>query len=710
TVRFRNDHFAAITGYGDYVQGNPTICHLYYVEGLGHNLFSVGQFSDGDLELAFCSNTCYVWNLEGDDLLTGSCESNLYTISISELAASSLTPYELVRGRKSNVQYFRMFRSLCYPINDHDDLRKMKPKADIEYYALSTSEVSNNSAANTLDDEDIPSSSSIIFEDSDALQIVTSSDEPITQESSISVLETHSDEQIQKDVAGLDGNTITHSYEIPKLEEAESSLNYQDPSNMHDFHQQHRYTDKWTKNHPIEQEVMLDHSWIESMQDEFNHFKRLDVWELMSLPEGRHAIKVKWLWKNKTGAENTVIQNISCLVANGYSQQEGIDSEESFAPVSRIEAVRIFAKIMKDNFEISMICEMKFFLGLQIHQSPHGIFINQSQYTLEILRKHRMENVILLRHQWLLPKVMQIYRACPTKKHLKEVKRIFRYLRQSINKGLWYSKDSRFELIAYSDADLARCRDDYKITSGGLQFLGDRLVSWSLKKTEYQLADLFTKAIPREMFQYLVHRIAAEAQENVAKVQEKLAEEEIEKMVEGDKDKESYASEFADSMLNDDVDDFSTRIEPGSHKKNPKVIDDDDVNDKEKQDESKDGNVEKTVDAAGEKDNDDTLVRIHATGSMETMNEKMQTLILTLNRSHRKDLSLDKIISEELTAHVSPTITTTSKSKSKRGITSNKTKILHNDGMCKRHGQIFTHIKTKFVTYEFFYGKDQRIS
>ncbi|GJU83775.1 retrovirus-related pol polyprotein from transposon TNT 1-94 [Tanacetum coccineum] len=89
TVRFGIDHFAAITGYGDYVQGNLTICYVYYVEGLGHKLILVGQFCDGDLEVPFRSNTCYVRNLEGDDLLTGSCDSNLYTISISEMAASS---------------------------------------------------------------------------------------------------------------------------------------------------------------------------------------------------------------------------------------------------------------------------------------------------------------------------------------------------------------------------------------------------------------------------------------------------------------------------------------------------------------------------------------------------------------------------------------------------------------------------------------------
>ncbi|GJY07228.1 integrase, catalytic region, zinc finger, CCHC-type containing protein [Tanacetum coccineum] len=90
TVRFGNDHFAAITSYGDYVQGNIIVCHVYYVEGIGHNLFSVGQFCDGDLEVSFRSKTCYVQNLEGDDLLTGDHESNLYTISISDMAASSL--------------------------------------------------------------------------------------------------------------------------------------------------------------------------------------------------------------------------------------------------------------------------------------------------------------------------------------------------------------------------------------------------------------------------------------------------------------------------------------------------------------------------------------------------------------------------------------------------------------------------------------------
>ncbi|GKE61503.1 retrovirus-related pol polyprotein from transposon TNT 1-94, partial [Tanacetum coccineum] len=76
------------------------------------------------------------------------------------------------------------------------------------------------------------------------------------------------------------------------------------------------------------------------------------------------------------------------------------------------------------------------------------------------------------------------YQARPTGKHLKEAKRIFRYLRQTINMGLWYSKDYGFELIAYVDADHAGCNDDCKITSRGIQFLGDKLVSWSSKKQD----------------------------------------------------------------------------------------------------------------------------------------------------------------------------------------------------------------------------------
>ncbi|GJZ94023.1 hypothetical protein Tco_0666226 [Tanacetum coccineum] len=111
------------------------------------------------------------------------------------------------------------------------------------------------------------------------------------------------------------------------------------------------------------------------------------------------------------------------------------------------------------------------------------------------------------------------YQARPTQKHLKEVKRIFKYLKGTINMGLWYLKDSGFKLTTFSDADHAGCIDTRKSAYGGIQFLGDKLVSWMSKKqnctatssaeaeTEYQLADMFTKALPEDRFKYLVRRI-----------------------------------------------------------------------------------------------------------------------------------------------------------------------------------------------------------
>ncbi|GKD40867.1 putative ribonuclease H-like domain-containing protein, partial [Tanacetum coccineum] len=89
SVRFENDHFGAIMGYGDYVIGDSMISRVYYVEGLGHNLFSVGQFCDSDLEVAFRKHSCFVRDINGADLLKGSRHTNLYTISIDDMMKSS---------------------------------------------------------------------------------------------------------------------------------------------------------------------------------------------------------------------------------------------------------------------------------------------------------------------------------------------------------------------------------------------------------------------------------------------------------------------------------------------------------------------------------------------------------------------------------------------------------------------------------------------
>ncbi|GKE85703.1 hypothetical protein Tco_1559445, partial [Tanacetum coccineum] len=102
TVRFRNDHFGAIMGYEDYVIGDSVISRVYYVEGLGHNIFSVGQFCDSDLEVVFRKHSCYVRDVNGVDLIKGNHGTNLYTISVKDMMKSS--PIYFVQGLKEQIR------------------------------------------------------------------------------------------------------------------------------------------------------------------------------------------------------------------------------------------------------------------------------------------------------------------------------------------------------------------------------------------------------------------------------------------------------------------------------------------------------------------------------------------------------------------------------------------------------------------------------
>ncbi|GJU89745.1 retrovirus-related pol polyprotein from transposon TNT 1-94 [Tanacetum coccineum] len=408
-------------------------------------------------------------------------------------------------------------------------------------------------------------------------------------------------------------------------------------------------------------QAMTEPSWIDAIQEEIHEFERLQVWEL------------------------------------GFRQEEGIDFEESFALVARIEAIRIFianaanknmmifqkdvktaflngelnlkqaprawynmlssflisqhfskgavdltlftrkagndlllvqiyvddiifastntalcnefANQMTTKFKMSMMGQMSFFLGIQISQSPRGIFLNQSKYASKIIKKYSLLSsdsidtpmveknrldkdlqgtpVDATPYHGMIGSLMYLtssrpdliyavcscarYQAKPTEKHLNAVKQIFRYLKGTINTGLWYSKDTDMSLTAYSDADHAGCYDTRRSTSGSAQFLGDKLVSWSSKKqmstaisnygfqfnkiplycdnksaialccnngqhsrakhidvryhfikkqvengivklyfvrTKYQLADFFTKPLSRERFNFLIEKLS----------------------------------------------------------------------------------------------------------------------------------------------------------------------------------------------------------
>ncbi|GJU86564.1 retrovirus-related pol polyprotein from transposon TNT 1-94 [Tanacetum coccineum] len=299
-----------------------------------------GQFCDGDQEVAFRSNTCYLRKYWKEMIyFTGARESKLL-LSHSDmelLHLFSLTPKSFnkvhgygtadssiskLRGEKSqeiltiHLKWFQVLIPKSMNTPSKEDLDNLFGPAYEEYFEKRSFDVSINSAAQQVHKhEDSPSTSSIIVEDHKDPPIVTTSEE---QTSPISL--NKADEFNQEDSADFDVNTVFVPYDAPNYEKAESSTTALDPSNMHEFHQ----------------------NKSDASKDKLHQFERLDVWELVPRPDGKYIIAVKWLWKNKSDAENIDIRNKSCLVAKGYHHEEGINFEESFAPVARLKAVRMF--------------------------------------------------------------------------------------------------------------------------------------------------------------------------------------------------------------------------------------------------------------------------------------------------------------------------------------------------------------------------------
>ncbi|GJW33360.1 retrovirus-related pol polyprotein from transposon TNT 1-94 [Tanacetum coccineum] len=308
--------------------------------------------------------------------------------------------------------------------------------------------------------------------------------------------------------------------------------------------------------------AMADHAWIKAMQEELHQFNRLRVWELVNKPFEKTMIKLKWLWKNKKDKDNTIIRNKARLV--GYGQEEGIDFEESFAPVARLEAVRIFvAYVAHKSFSIYLMDVKMDFLngplkekvyvaqpdgfvdpdpkkvyrlrkalyglkqaprawydellnflmskGLQMHQSPRGIFINQAKYALEILKKHGMDKCGLGTPMANKPKLDADLSRTPVDQT--------RY--RSMIGSLMYLTSSRPDIVqavCYCARYQARPTEKHlkehsrtKHINVRYHFIKEQvergIIKFYFVRTEYQLADMFTKSLPQDQFEYLVRRI-----------------------------------------------------------------------------------------------------------------------------------------------------------------------------------------------------------
>jgi hypothetical protein len=384
------------------------------------------------------------------------------------------------------------------------------------------------------------------------------------------------------------------------------------------------------------EDALRDLDWVLAMQEKLNNFTRNEVWHLVPRPN-QNVVGTKWVFRNKQDEHGVVTRNKARLVAKGYSQVEGLDFDETYAPVARLESIRIllsyatyhgfklyqmdeksaflngpikeevyleqppdfedseypnhvyklskalyglkqaprawyeclryflitngfkvgkadhtlftktvakdlfvfqiyvddiifgstnkstceeFSRIMIQKFEMSMIGELKYFLGFQIKQLQEGTFISQTKYIQDILNKFGMKDgkpiktpmgtnghldldtggksvdqkvyrsmigslLYLCASQ---PDIMLSVCMCarfqvdPKEVHLRVMKRIIRYLVYTPKFGLWYPKESTFDLIGYSDADWVGCKIDRKSTLGTCQFLGRSLVSWASKK------------------------------------------------------------------------------------------------------------------------------------------------------------------------------------------------------------------------------------
>ncbi|KAI3668197.1 hypothetical protein L6452_43274 [Arctium lappa] len=577
------------------------------------------------------------------------------------------TAYELFHGRKPSISFLHIFGCQCFILNNRDQLGKFDPKADdgifLGYSSISKAYRVFNKRRQTVEEtihhSDPPAADddpNIIHSTAESTSWVSAEPLNTLLPSNLPSSENLSDEPTQQLIA--DEPQTSSSVNIPIVDPTSELSN-------------HAPAQRWTKDHPIDQilgdleagiqtrrssgniclfvnflsliepkktdDALRDPNWVSAMQEELTEFSRNKVWNLVPRPSDKIVIGTKWVFRNKLDEHGTVTRNKARLVAQGYRQEEGIDYDETFAPVARLEAIRLFlayavykdfivyqmdvksaflngklneevyveqppgfydpkhpnyvykldmalyglkqapgawydtlssflisenfergkidntlffrkikghiilvqiyvddiifgstnpslctrfAERMKKEYKMSMMGEVTYFLGLQIKQSDKGTFICQGKYVKDMLKKFDLTQTSAMKTPMAPPLTLNkdpsgkpvnvtayrgmigsllyltasrpdiMYSTClyaryqsePKESHLIAVKRIFRYLKGTPNLGLWYPKDSGFDLTGYSDSDFAGCKLDRKSTTGGCQLLGGKLVSWTSKK------------------------------------------------------------------------------------------------------------------------------------------------------------------------------------------------------------------------------------
>ncbi|GJR14652.1 retrovirus-related pol polyprotein from transposon TNT 1-94 [Tanacetum coccineum] len=516
------------------------------------------------------------------------------------------TPYEILRGRKPTLDYFRVFGSKCFILNTKDYLTKFDPKS-YEGVFLGYSQNSKAYIILNKHTRKIEESLNVTFDET-----------PPPSKSSPLVDDDLDEEEAIREIEkkNLENNVEDETLEIDEVVNIKES-----------------------RNHPLENVIgNLNQRTLRSQaQNQSNFYCFISTIEPKNINEALGDKRTKWVFRNKLDENGIVSRHKARLVAQGYNQQEGIDYDETYAPVARLESIRIllayacaldfklfqmdvksaflngfineevyvaqppgfidfekpdhvyklkkalyglkqapkawydrlkaflikheykigmvdntlftkkkssnliiiqiyvddiifgstcqdmcdeFAKIMHDEFEMSMMGELNFFLGLQIKQMEDGIFFNQSKYIKEMLKKFGLEDskpmktpmssdtkltkdeecesVDSTKYRGMIGSLLYLmasrpdimfsvclcarFQEAPKTSHLEAVKRIFRYIKGTTHLGLWYPKGTGIETVVYADSDHAGDYVDQKSTSGICTFVGCCLTSWFSKK------------------------------------------------------------------------------------------------------------------------------------------------------------------------------------------------------------------------------------
>ncbi|KAH9763597.1 Integrase catalytic domain-containing protein [Citrus sinensis] len=562
------------------------------------------------------------------------------------------TPYELWKERKPNIGYFKVFGCKCFVLNTKDNLGKFDPKSDVgiflgysnsskAYRVYNKRTLVVEESMHVTFDESNPSSTEKVVVDDDAgeeeQEEEASNDKQ--EDAPHGIQDEHHEEP---NVEQNEGTSQTLPKEWRYVSSHPKNVILGDPSRGITTRSSLRNTCE--HNAFISQiepksfeDAKNDESWIMAMQEELNQFERNNVWELVPKPEHQSVIGTKWVFRNKMDESGVVVRNKARLVAQGYNKEEGIDFDETFAPVARLESIRMllayachkdfilfqmdvksaflngyimeevyvkqppgfenekfpnhvykllkalyglkqaprawydrlknfllendfsmgkadttlfvkhknqdilivqiyvddiifgstnellckeFSSCMSNEFEMSMMGELKYFLGLQIKQNEEGIFINQAKYVKDLLKRFGIDDsktkntpmstttkldkyekgkeVDIKMYRGMIGSLLYLtasrpdimfsvclcarFQSCPKESHLLAVKRIFRYLNGTIDNGLWYPRGTHIDLTCFSDADFAGYKVDRKSTSGTCYILGHSLVSWFSKK------------------------------------------------------------------------------------------------------------------------------------------------------------------------------------------------------------------------------------